>query len=451
MPIEPTASTRRRRRRPERIGAGRIGAVRVGAVRVGAALLASVLAGVLLAACGGDGTDGGSPGGPTSPGPTSPSNVPRRTDADLVIWTDADRADAVRGLADVFADSRDVTAAVQAVPGDLQAAFLAGHSAGGGPDVVVGSHEWIGSLGQNGAIDPVGLTEADQQRYAPLALDAVTYKSEIYGLPYAMEALALFRDTDVAPTAPGTIEELAQQAEEAGAERALCVPIGPQGDAYHLHPLYTSAGGYVFSVGADGEYDVSDLGVGKAGSIAAATKLSELGARGVLATDLAAEDVVPSFVEGRCPFLVAGPWAVDEVRAGKSSWAVSPVVGYAGMQPAVPFTGVQAFFVASKGQGRDLAHQFVLDSVNSPEAMHALYAAEPRPPVMLDVLAAVTAADPTTKVFADAAATGQLLPAVPQVSAVWGPLGAAEAAIIDGADPTSTMADAAARIAEGLR
>jgi arabinogalactan oligomer/maltooligosaccharide transport system substrate-binding protein len=70
---------------------------------------------------------------------------------------------------------------------------------------------------------------------------------------------------------------------------------------------------------------------------------------------------------------------------------------------------------------------------------------------MLDVLAAVTAADPVTKVFADAATTGQLLPAVPQLSAVWGPLGAAEAAIIDGADPASTMADAAARIAEDLR
>ncbi len=56
------------------------------------------------------------------------------------------------------------------------------------------------------------------------------------------------------------------------------------------------------------------------------------------------------------------------------------------MQPAQPFTGVQAFYIASKGANKAFAQQFVLDAANSPETMKALFDAEPRPPAMTEVL-----------------------------------------------------------------
>ena len=58
-------------------------------------------------------------------------------------------------------------------------------------------------------------------------------------------------------------------------ERAvgLVRAVGEQGDAYHMQPLYTSGGGYLFGTDAEGNQDPTDLGVGKEGSIAAAEKI----------------------------------------------------------------------------------------------------------------------------------------------------------------------------------
>jgi arabinogalactan oligomer / maltooligosaccharide transport system substrate-binding protein len=429
----------------------------------GTIALATALAlSLLLAACGGGGQAQGEDRGATSgtPSASGTAQAPERTDADLVIWAGADVAGALRDVAERFGQENDLSVAVQPVPIDRVSGdqarddqldgFLAANAASRGPDIVVGPHSWIGTLVQNGAIEPVRLTETDQQRYAPLALDGVTYSDRVYGLPYAYESLALFRNTSLVAAAPSTIEELAAQARSAGTQETLCLPLEPAASAYHLYPLYSSAGGSLFGTTAGGAHTATDLGVGKRGSLQAAVKLGQLGAEKVLDTSITSGDALSLFVAGRCPFLEAGPDAVAEVRRAGVPYAVSPMVGFAGMEPARPLTTVQALFVASKGEGRKYGQRFVLDAANSPQAMRALYDAGHLPPAMTQVLAAVAPPDPDTAAFAAAAAAGQLMPVVPQTTAVWEPLGRAEVAILDGADPTTTMTLAGADIAENL-
>ena len=57
-----------------------------------------------------------------------------------------------------------MTVEVQAVSKDLQTNFVTASQQGSGPDVVVGAHDWIGNLVQNGAIDPVQLTAEQKAR-----------------------------------------------------------------------------------------------------------------------------------------------------------------------------------------------------------------------------------------------------------------------------------------------
>src|SRR5699024_5145124 len=76
---------------------------------------------------------------------------------------------------------------------------------------------------------------------------------QTYGVPYAVETLALFSNsalTDVPE--PSTFEELVSAAEDGGAENILSLPIGESGDPYHMQPIYTSAGGYLFGKDAEG-------------------------------------------------------------------------------------------------------------------------------------------------------------------------------------------------------
>ena len=415
------------------------------------ALAAVACAVVLASACSAadDGPAGPEPEGGDSEGDSATPFT--RDDADLVIWADRRRADALADVVAAFGDEQDVTTSVQVVPEqDLQTAFINANTADVGPDVVVGTHGWIGAMVQNGAIDPVLLSDADQGRYVDVALAGVTFNDQVYGLPYAFESLALLRNTELAPGAPATVEDLVAAAGAAGTEHRLCVPVGPEGIALSLHPFYSSAGGYLFGTTAEGDDDPNDLGVGQTGSLTAAGRLAGLGASGALTAE-APEVTLTLFGERRCPFLLAGPSALEAVAASGQPFEVSPVPGFAGLQPARPFTDVHAFFVASKGRSRELAQMFVLDTVNSPETMRVLYDAGPLPPAMTEALEAVQATAPTTARFAEAASTGQLLPAIPQVEEVWEPLSQAEAAIIGGADPESTMQTAGQRIADALR
>jgi arabinogalactan oligomer/maltooligosaccharide transport system substrate-binding protein len=414
-------------------------------------------AALLLTACGGSQEPTASPSETTTesettePAPSeSETGAPERADADLVIWADQKRADALTDIAEAFGEENGITVAVQVVSLDLQANFVTANTAENGPDIVIGAHDWIGNLVQNSAIDPINLPEADQGEYSDIAIKGVTYEGSIYGLPYAVESIGLYRNTDLVPDEPADLESAIAAAQASGAANPLCLQVGENGDAYHMQPLYTSAGGYLFGTNAQGDYDPADLGVGKEGSLQAAAKIGELGKAGVLKTSITGDNSIATFTAGDCAMLVSGPWALADIQAAGINYALGPVPGFKGMAPAQPFTGVQAFYVASNGQNKSFAESFVLDSANTPETMKALYDAEARPPAMTSVLEEVSGSDTDTAAFAEAAAGGQILPAIPQMSAIWEPLGKAQSAIVGGADPASTMTSAGTTIAGNL-
>jgi arabinogalactan oligomer / maltooligosaccharide transport system substrate-binding protein len=112
----------------------------------------------------------------------------------------------------------------------------------------------------------------------------VTFNGQLYGIPYAIENVVLFRNTDLAPQAPKTLDELVAKGKELKAagkvNEIMALPVGPNGDAYHMYPIYTSAGGYLFGKGAEGDYDPKDLGLSKPEAAKAFEKISKLGEKG---------------------------------------------------------------------------------------------------------------------------------------------------------------------------
>ena len=422
--------------------------------RIARTLVPALLAVALTAGCGG----GGDSGSDTTSSGESPSSdasgaVPERGDADLVIWTDALKIDAVKKVADEFAAAQGIKVATQAISSDLQTNFVTANTAGNGPDVVVGAHDWIGNLVQNGAIDPLPLTPDQLQGYSQKAVQATTYDDQLYGVPYGIEALGLYRNTEVAPDEPATLDDAikaGEAARKAGkVDSALNLPVGENGDAYHMEPVLTSMGGYLFGQTADGEYDPTDLGVGKPGSLDAAETISELGKQKVLRTSISPDNSIALFTSGKAAFLVSGPWALPDVKKSGIDYAVQPVPGFAGEQPAEPFMGAQAFMVASNAKNKPFAQEFVTNGVNNEATMMTLYEGTNLPPAMTAVQEQVT--DKDIALFADAANKAAPMPAIPEMAAVWEPLGKAYAAIVTGADPTKTMSDAGKTISNAIK
>jgi arabinogalactan oligomer/maltooligosaccharide transport system substrate-binding protein len=393
-------------------------------------------------------------------GKTTPSADKAGTSAakgQLVIWADDKRAAALKPFADKFGAANGVTVKVQAISKDQQTTFVTASQQGSGPDVTVGAHDWIGNLVQNGAIDPVQLSDDQKSGLAANALKAVTFNGQIYGVPYATENLGLIRNTDLAPQAPATIEDLVADGKKlVAAKKAseiLCLQSGQNGDAYHLYPFYSSAGGYLFGTNAAGEYDAKDLGVGTPASIAAFEKIRGLGEKGsgALKRSITPDNAIATFTGKKCAYLVSGPWAIADVKKANIKYDISPVPGFAGGRTATPFLGVQTFYVAAKGKNKALAQEFVTNYVTTPELAVALYRAEPRPPALTAAFDQVKTSDPDLAKWAEAGRNAVPLPAVPEMAAIWDPFGKAEAAVIAGADPTRTITAAGKTIAAAIK
>ncbi|GAA2646269.1 MULTISPECIES: sugar ABC transporter substrate-binding protein [Nonomuraea] len=375
----------------------------------------------------------------------------------LVIWADPNRTKALKPFAEQFGTENGVTVEVKEISKDNQQTFLTASQQGSGPDITVGAHDWIGNLVQNGAIDPVNLTEEQKAAFSPIALKAVTFNGQVYGAPYAMENVALIRNTKLAPDAPATFDDVIAKGKElkkAGkVKEVLCLPVTAKGDAYHVYPLFSSAGGAIFGTTSAGDPDPKQVLVGSKESQAAFEKLAELGEKGdaALKTSLTNENSIPTFAGGKCAFLVSGPWAMADVKKSGVAYDVTAVPAFKDGKPATPFVGVQAFFVASKGASKTLAQEFVTNYVTNPDVAKALYDADPRPPALTAALDAVKAADPDAGKFIEAGAGGIPMPAIPQMSAIWEPFGIAEAAVVKGSDPVKAAESAQKTIDGSLK
>ena len=120
--------------------------------KIGAGLAALAL---VVAGCGGDGGDDGGGGDGEGGGDAAAGG-------DLVIWVGTGPGgDATKAIGEAFGKENGVDVTVEVVPGDkLQAQFVTASQAGDPPDVVMGAHDWIGNLVQNGTIDPIQIPEA---------------------------------------------------------------------------------------------------------------------------------------------------------------------------------------------------------------------------------------------------------------------------------------------------
>jgi arabinogalactan oligomer/maltooligosaccharide transport system substrate-binding protein len=391
---------------------------------------------------------------------TAPSSsgtaLPTRGSADLVIWTDTPRAPILQKIADQFGQANGVKVVVQPVSTDLQTAFVTATNAGKGPDIVVGATDWIGNLVQNGTIATLPLSKQQMGAFQPLAAKAVTYNGSVYGVPYATENLALFRNPALAPTAPANFEQLVAKGKalvkSKKAQVPLAVQVGQTGDVYHMEPFYTSAGGSLFGTKSNGDYNPADLGVGKSGSVAAAKTIAKYGEKGedVFRRSIDPNNAISLFTSGKAPFLVSGPWAITNMTDAKAKYALSPVPGFAGMAPAKPFISVQAFFVSARAKNAALAQEFVANDATTPAVEKALFQLQPRPPALTSVYDEVSKSDPDVRGFFDAGKNGQVLPQIPAMASVWDAMGKAESAIVGGANPTSTIKSAGVQIKKAI-
>ncbi|WJZ66266.1 sugar ABC transporter substrate-binding protein [Kocuria rosea] len=353
----------------------------------------------------------------------------------IKIQAGSDEIPALQQIAEEF--TADTGVEVEFVQREINAQaisnFISQSPTGQAPDIIVSPHDNLGQLASNGVVVPVEMGDRAED-FTENAREAVVYDGVSYGVPYAIENVAMLRNNELAAQDPATFDELRaighRLMEERGIEYPFTVSQSPEaGDPYHLYALQTSFGAEVFERTAEGEY-TGNLTMGGEDGNEFARYLQELGAAGDLRTSMTPDIAKESFLNGESAFHLGGPWELTDVEAAGMDVSVLPVPP-AGGEEARPFVGVQAFFVNANAQNPMAAQDFAANYLTRPEAQTAMYESTGRPPAS-QVAVDRMQGDPLRSAYAEIAETGLPMPAIPEMGAVWSFWGTTQNAVVDG-------------------
>lgn len=335
---------------------------------------------------------------------------------ELLIWSDGERAPVLAGVAKEFVIEYGITVRIQELPfGDIRDNLAIVAPTGEGPDIIVGAHDWLGQLITDGLIEPIEL--ADESAFLQSGLDAFTWGGKYYGIPYAIEAIGLIYNKDLAgDEGPETFEELIELGKELREEGKYAL-VMPQPDPYHTFPFFSILGGYVFGLDADGVLDPLDVGLANDGAVEGFEFFEYLLDERILARATPYDTMMSLFQNGNAAGMITGPWAFGDVRSAGINYGFKQIPSYQG-QYGRPFLGAQGFMVSSFSENKMLANLFLNEFVATKDTMLAIYEGDPRPTAFLPA-ADIINEDPDIRGVMESAAEGIPMPAIPAMNAVW--------------------------------
>jgi maltose-binding protein MalE len=364
----------------------------------------------------------------------------------LTIWTDDQRLPVITELSKQFTDQFgvDVTVTAKGIP-DIKDALIQGAGTADGPNLFIIPHDNIGALVDSGVVAPIDLGDKTD-KFLPNAIQAFTYEGKLYGVPFAIENIGFFRNTDLVPDAPKTWDEVATIGKKLVDDGKVQYAIALPDLGYNYYPVYTAFGGYIFGRDADGNYTATDLGMDNEGMAAGAQWASDLIQAGYVSNNLDGNAAYLLFKSGKTPFILTGPWEIKDFTDSGIPYAISAFpAAKDGGEPGAPFIGVQGFMVNANSANLLLAQTYLTEFIATDESMQYIFDNDPRPSAWVSIFNATD--DPNMKGFAAAGANGQPMPAIPEMGSVWDAWGSAGTLIAQGQEtPAQALKEAADQI-----
>lgn len=345
----------------------------------------------------------------------------------VVLWADDSKAPSYQAIATEYTAKTGVAVTVVVKPklkDDLKTVQDAD-----APDVIIAAHDWIGGLRADNQIVDIRLSNAKE--FGASTLGAFSLGSKLFGVPLQTENIALFRNTKLVPKAPKTfaqLETIALALKKKNAKNANFVPFAVQqgtgGDAYHMFPLFTGLGGYLFG-GAPGKWNPYDVGVDNKKFLKNAPLIDKWYKEGLIKASVSGDIAKNAFTSGNAPFYVTGPWNLADIRKSGVHYAISSVPQIVkGINP-VPFSGVQGAMLTTWADkhGVTLSAKDFLNYLATAPVQLELATALLRAPANLKALAKYS--DKDMAAFGIAGANAIPMPSIPAMNAVWGAVGGA--------------------------
>ncbi len=366
----------------------------------------------------------------------------------LLVWINGDKGyNGLQKVGDAFARDTGVQVVVQH-PEGAPDKFQAAAAAGKGPDIMCWAHDRVGEWAKSGLIVPVKPPRRVREAIDDSAWGAFTYRGQVWGYPLAIESVGLIYNKALVPVPPSTFDEVIaiDKRLQAQGKRAI---LWSYNQAFFSWPLLAGPGGFVFGRDAKGELDPSVVGVNNAGALKGAQMLDRLVRDGHMPKGARYAEMEGAFARGQVAMMINGPWAWDNVRKVGIDFGVAPIPSVSGIdgQPGKPFVGVLGCMVTAPSKLKDVAREFIENTLLTVPALKTVAADVPLGTPANKAYYQELSADPRIVASMANARMGTPIPNIPEMGRFFPAMDAALEAITNGRQaPKDALDGAAARM-----
>ena len=299
------------------------------------------------------------------------------------------------------------------------------NQSGQAADVMMAPYDRVGSLGTDGQLSEVKLSDGaktdDKTKSLVTAADG-----KVYGAPAVIESLVMYYNKDLVKEAPKTFADLENLAKDskyafAGEDGKTSAFLADWTNFYYAYGLLAGNGAYVFG---DNGKNPKDIGLANEGAIAGinyAKSWYEKWPKGMQDGTAAGNLIQTSFQEGKTAAIIDGPWKAQAFKDAKVNYGVATIPTLPNGKEYSAFGGGKAWIIPSSTKNLEAAQKFV-DFLVSTEQQKAFYDATNEIPANTEARSyAEGKNDELTTAVIKQFKNAQPMPNISQMSAVWEP------------------------------
>ena len=299
------------------------------------------------------------------------------------------------------------------------------NQSGQAADVMMAPYDRVGSLGTDGQLSEVKLSDGAKTDDTTKSLVTAS-DGKVYGAPAVIESLVMYYNKDLLKEAPKTFAELEELAKDskyafAGEDGKTSAFLADWTNFYYAYGLLSGNGAYVFG---DNGKNPKDIGLANEGAIAGinyAKSWYEKWPKGMQDGTAAGNLIQTSFQEGKTAAIIDGPWKAQAFKDAKVNYGVATIPTLPNGKEYSAFGGGKAWIIPSSTKNLEGAQKFV-DFLVSTEEQKAFYDTTNEIPANTEARSyAEGKNDELTTAVIKQFKNAQPMPNISQMSAVWDP------------------------------
>nr|2ZYK_A Chain A, Solute-binding protein [Thermoactinomyces vulgaris]2ZYK_B Chain B, Solute-binding protein [Thermoactinomyces vulgaris]2ZYK_C Chain C, Solute-binding protein [Thermoactinomyces vulgaris]2ZYK_D Chain D, Solute-binding protein [Thermoactinomyces vulgaris]2ZYM_A Chain A, Solute-binding protein [Thermoactinomyces vulgaris]2ZYN_A Chain A, Solute-binding protein [Thermoactinomyces vulgaris]2ZYO_A Chain A, solute-binding protein [Thermoactinomyces vulgaris] len=364
----------------------------------------------------------------------------------LVVWENADdgvQLNNTKKWAGEFTKKTGIQ--VEVVPVALlkqQEKLTLDGPAGKGADLVTWPHDRLGEAVTKGLLQPIQVDNSVKNQFDDVAMKALTYGGKLYGLPKAIESVALIYNKKLMGQVPATYDELFQYAKANNKpdEQKYGV-LFEANNFYYTYFLFAAKGAAVFKE-QDGTLDPNEIGLNSPEAVQGMNEVQKWFTEARLPQSLKADTVNGLFKSGKVAAVINGPWAIKDYQAAGINVGVAPLPKIDG-KDAQTFIGVKGWYLSAYSKYPKYATE-LMQFLTSKEALASRFKETGEIPPQKELLNdPMIKNNPVVNGFAKQASKGVPMPSIPEMGVVWEPINNAHTFVAQGKQtPEQALNDA---------